>query len=130
MEIINDQPEEPSPSPELDGQKIRQLTALRRGAIRARSWCLITAGVCLVGALQLILNTIQLVRRTHSWGVRPTLYVFTTIAACIIAAYSIRRAIALGKEINKPFMEEPQTSPDFSTLSNGNHRLHDLENIQ
>src|SRR5688500_3938720 len=40
------------PEEELDGLRIRQLSALRRGAFRARSWCLIVVVICAVAVIQ------------------------------------------------------------------------------
>jgi hypothetical protein len=130
MEIIDDQPEKIEPPPELDGLRIRQLTALRRGAIRARSWCLITAVVCIVGTVQLLINTVQIMSRNHSWTWRATAYLLVAIGGCIAAIISLRRAQILKREIDKPLLDDPSTPPDFSTLSDGTQRWKSLENIE
>src|SRR4051794_23728897 len=99
-EIVDDTTDEPnepvvaqpSPEEELDGQRIRQFTALRRGAIRARSWCLIAATVCGVAAVQLVIKSIQNVRHTHAWGLRPTGFVLFAVAALMVGGYFVRRA--------------------------------------
>src|SRR5436305_15021192 len=107
-QIVDDTPvelpvaPEPPPDAELDGQKIRQLIALRRGAIRARSWCLIAAAVCGVAAVQLVVKTIQNIRHTHTWGLRPTGFVLFATGALIIASMFLRRAAELKREIDKP----------------------------
>src|SRR5437763_15876747 len=112
-QIVDDTPvelpvaPEPPPDAELDGQKIRQFTALRRGAIRARSWCLIAATVCGVAAVQLIIKSVQNVRHTHTWGLRPTGFVLFAVAALMVAGYFLRRAKELKREIDKPMLEEP-----------------------
>jgi hypothetical protein len=130
MEIIDDQPEKSDHPPELDGLRIRQLTALRRGAIRSRSWCLITAAVCIVGTVQLLINIVQVIRYEHSLGLRAMGYLLVAIGGCIAAIFSIWRAQILKREIDKPLLDEPKNPPDFSTLSDGSERWKSLENIE
>jgi ABC-type nickel/cobalt efflux system permease component RcnA len=130
MEIIDDQPESVEPEPELDGQRIRQLAALRRGAIRARSWCLITAGVCLVGAIQLVIFSVQLIRAPGSAWLRIPCYLMVAAAGLWLTVYFLRRARVLKREIGRSALGQPETSPDFSQLSDGSQRWKNLEDIR
>jgi hypothetical protein len=114
---------------DLSGVRIRQIAALRRGAIRARSWCLIAAGVCVVGAIQLIIKTVQNVRHEHAWGLRPTGFVLFAIAGLMVAVFFFRRAAELKREIDKPMLPPPETPPDFEPLSDGSQRWKNLEDI-
>jgi DNA-directed RNA polymerase subunit M/transcription elongation factor TFIIS len=115
---------------EIDGTKIRQLSAMRRGAIRARSWCLIVVVVCLVGAVELVIKTIENVRHVRHWGLRPTGFILFAVAGVMIAVYFFRRARELKREIDKPALQDPPRPPDFSTLSDGSQRWKHLEDIR
>src|SRR5688500_20375866 len=65
------EPGEDERADELDGLRIRQLSALRRGAYRGRSYALIGVGACVVTAIQLLLMMIAHVRG-RGWGVYQT----------------------------------------------------------
>jgi hypothetical protein len=130
MEIIDDQPESVEPEPELDGQRIRQLAALRRGTIRARSWCLIAAGVCLVGAIQLVIFSVQLLHAGGSWGLRVGCYLVAAVGGVWLMVFFLRRARVLKKEIQKSALGQPESLPDFSQLSDGSQRWKNLEELR
>jgi hypothetical protein len=135
MEIIDDQPPDDTEAKtaaeaELDGLKIRQFTALRRGAIRQRSWSLIAAALCVIGALQLIINAIQLTRHERSWGLWQTLYILIAPIAVYVALYFLKKARALKREIENSNLQQPEAPPDFSTLSDGSERWKNLEDIR
>jgi hypothetical protein len=132
--VVDDTPQEEEPAApqadaELDGLKIRQVIALRRGAIRARSWCLIAAAVCGVAAVQLVIKTIQNVRHTHTWGLRPTGFVLFAVGALIVASMFLRRAAELKREIDKPPPPDPASPPVFDSLSDGSQRWKNLEDV-
>ena len=55
---------------ELDGTRIRQLTTLRRAAIRARTYLQIGFVVCGTGGVQLTLKAMLRVRFEHVWDIR------------------------------------------------------------
>jgi len=135
MEIIDDEPQDGSqrpgePDAELDGLKIRQFTALRRSAIRMRSWLLIAATICAVGALQLIILAVQLTHGNHSWGLWQTLYALVAGLAVLGARHFFRKARECKREIEKPILKDPETPPDFSTLGDGSERWKKLEDIR
>ena len=122
-------PQTPQRDEELDGLKIRQLIALRRGAIRARSWCLIAAAVCVVAAIQLIVKTVQNVRHTQSWGLRATGFTLFAVGGLMVAGIFLRRAAELKREIDQPTQPAPSKPPEFEALSDGSQRWKNLEDL-
>src|SRR5256885_12952697 len=73
----------PAPEPEpatLNAARVRQLSALRRGAYRARSYCIVAAGGGAVAAAPPAQMTGRHVR-AHGWQVPPTRDAFGILAA-------------------------------------------------
>jgi hypothetical protein len=124
---------EPEPPP-LNAARVRQLSALRRGAYRARSYCLVAVAACAVAEGQLVLMTVRHVRAL-GWGPRPLGYLCGIVAAMMAAAFVLRRAAELNRELRTrtdPPAEAagaPET-PDFSTLSDGSHAWKNLEQMR
>lgn len=112
---------------ELSGLKIRQISDLRRGAVRTRSWLLIVAIVCAVGAIQLIFLAVSGYRS----GLRlaPLGDLAASVLAVILCMYFSNRAVAAHHEIKKSHLEEPLAPPDFSTLSDGSQHSANLERM-
>jgi hypothetical protein len=110
---------------DLSGLKIRQISALRRGAYRTRSWLMIAAIACIVGAAQLIF----LAARAHRIGqqLAPLGDILVAIVALLLCLYFARRAAEVNREIQQSRLEEPTTPPDFSTLRDGSQRWTNLE---
>jgi hypothetical protein len=129
MEIIDDQPDEIERPAELNGGRIRQLAALRRGAIRARSWCLIAAGVCGVGAIQLVIFALRGIRG-GGWKIRAICYLLVAVAGFVLMGFFLRRAARLKREIGKSAIGEAEGVPDFSSLSDGSQRWKNLEELR
>jgi hypothetical protein len=120
-------PSDDSDEADLSGLKIRQISDLRRGAHRSRSWLIIGAVACLVGAAQLIYFAIH----NHGLGMRAaaledTLFVVLALAFCV---YFLRRAREMNREISNSKLEEPTTPPDFSSLRDGSQRWKNLEDL-
>src|SRR5687767_1365219 len=86
---------------ELDGVRIRQLAALKRGAYRARSYALIVAAAGAVAGVQLIVMTLEHVL-TRGWGAYPTGYVLAAAVAAMLVFHFGRRAMELHREIRTP----------------------------
>ena len=107
-------------SDELDGIRIRRLAAVRKAAYRARSHCIIAAVACLVVAIQLIWSAVERL---------APLYALFAIAALVGTLSFVRRAAKLHREAMQSLLDEPTTSPDFSTLSDGSQQASNLENI-
>jgi hypothetical protein len=110
--------------------RIANYTALRMGAIRARSWWLIAMVLAILIVLDMMANAALYVAMFHRWGVWPTLRVVIGVLCTKFAAHAWRRAAALHREISKSAIPEPTTPPDFSTLDDGSDRLKQLENIR
>lgn len=126
-ETADDQPA-PLDEPEegdLSGQKIKQISALRRGAYRTRSWLMIGAISCAVAAAQLIYLAIQ-ARRS---GQRLTALgeVLTAVFSLFLCVYFSRRAVEAHREIQQSRLQDPTTPPDLSTLSDGSQRWKNLQ---
>ena len=121
-------------SPTLNAARVRQLSALRRGTYRARSYCVIAIAVCAVAAGQLALMTVRHVRAA-GWQVRPVGYVCGILAAMMACMFFVRRVLELTRELRpqRGFPVEPsapEAQPDFSTLSDGSHAWKNLEQMR
>jgi hypothetical protein len=118
------------PTEQLNADRIRQLTRLRRATIRSRSWCLIGAIVGFVAAAELVFKIVQNFRYGHGWGFLTAAFVFCAIASGLIAVLFFRRYVELHREIQTPILRDPATPPDFSTLSDGSQRWKNLEEMK
>ena len=112
---------------ELSGLRIRQISDLRRGAVRTRSWLLIGAIVCAVGAIQLLF----LAASGYRSGLRlsPLGDLAASVLAVILCIYFSTRALAAHRELKQSHLEEPPVPPDFSTLSDGSQHSANLERM-
>ena len=124
--------EEPAARP-LTAARVRQLSALRRGAYRARSYCVVAIVACAVAEGQLAMMTVRHVRAL-GWQWRPVGYVCGIVAAMMATAYFLRRAAELTREL-RPSRDAAgapgdQSTPDFSTLSDGSHAWKNLEQMR
>jgi hypothetical protein len=130
MQDADDHPDERDD--ELDGLRIRQLAALRRGAYRARSYAIIGAVAAFVVAVQLVIMTVQYVRSHGGWGRWPSGYALFAAAAGMVGFYFARRALEVHREIRTPapLPPTPEGGPDFSTLSDGSQQWKNLEDIR
>jgi hypothetical protein len=124
------EPEPPEDERPLDSLRVRQLAAARRGAYRARSYCVIALGACAVAAAQLVFMTVRHVSYA-GWQLRPVGYVCGILAAAMAAAFFYRRAAEFTRELSRrpEALAEPLTPPDFSTLSDGSHHWKNLEEM-
>jgi len=77
---------------------------------------------------QLALMTVRYVR-AFGWQPRPVGYLCGVVAAMMAAAFFLRRAAELTRELRTrpPGAEAP---PDFSTLSDGSHAWKNLEQMR
>src|SRR4051812_13621764 len=118
---------EPESRP-ITAARVRQLSALRRGAYRTRSYLVVVIAACAVAEGKLALMTLRHVR-AFGWQPRALGYVCGIIAAMMAAAFLLRRAAELTRELRtRP--PEPEAAPDFSTLSDGSHAWKNLEQMR
>jgi hypothetical protein len=135
LPIIDDTPppdSQPDPESTFNQLRIRQLTALRMGAIRSRSWWLIAFYTALLTTLNLLVRaTLSLsLSLTHHLTITPILELTAAIALLVLARYARRKAAAFKREIDHSALTEPAEPPDFSPLSNGSDRWKNLENVR
>jgi len=114
----------------IDRLRIDNYTALRMGAIRARSWWIIGFFLAILVVLNMLGNTIIYVWVLHRWDIWPTMQTAGCILAVMFARHAYRRAADYKREIDHSALSEPTTPPDFSTLDNGSERWKHLENIR
>jgi DNA-directed RNA polymerase subunit RPC12/RpoP len=133
LPVVDDTPlavTEPDRESAFDKLRIENYTALRMGAIRARSWWLI--GLCLSGVvvLDMLGKSVIYVWVFHHWGIDPTLRIIAAAASAVFARHAYHRAAEFKREIDHSAIPEPAAPPDFSTLQNGSEQWKNLENIR
>jgi hypothetical protein len=114
----------------FDKLRIENCTALRMGAIRARSWWLIALCMTLLVALDMLGRTAIFIWVFHRLDAVQCLRIALTIGTLYFARHAWRRARAFKLEIEQSAIPEPTTPPDFSTLGNGSERWKHLENVR
>ncbi len=111
---------------DLDGVKIRQLASVRRAAFRSRSYCVVGAMFCLVASGQLIFKAVMHLRSGDN--LRLALFYLVIVPLCWSVAYRFYgRAQKFYQEATQSALAEPETPPDFSSLSDGSQRWKSLE---
>jgi hypothetical protein len=110
---------------ELSELHIRNISNLRRGAYRERSYWIIGAALCLVAAVKLLQIAWAAWRRDLKLGLAGD--VAGAVAAAMIFFIAIRRITELTHEIRRSRLAEPTQPPDFSHLGDGSQRIRDLE---
>jgi DNA-directed RNA polymerase subunit RPC12/RpoP len=120
---------EKSREDEINSLKIRQLSRGRRAAIRTQGYCIVTAGGCAVGAIQLLINA---VKRFHAHGNPIPAIAYLILAAGLLRLgyYFLRLSIKYNAEAKKHSLPDPPTPPDFSTLSDGSQQIRHLEDMR
>jgi ribosomal protein L37AE/L43A len=124
---------------ELDTVRIRQLSTERRAIYRQRSYVIVFAGACLVGAIQLGWMAYQHVRDI-GLGAKPAGYILFAIAGIVGAVMLWKKASRMTVGMNarnrgfSPVMpgetSPPPTEPDFSTLGDGRDRWEKLNEVK
>jgi predicted RNA-binding Zn-ribbon protein involved in translation (DUF1610 family) len=130
---VPDAGEEPEtadvPEEELSAIRIRQIAAGRRATYRARSYCIIAAGVCAVATVQLVWMIVQQTRAL-GWGLQCTGYLLFALLSVQGVIYFATRALRLHHEARQTSLPEPAREPDFSTLDDGSKRVQNLEDVR
>ena len=116
----------------LSALRIRQYTALRRGAFRARSHALIGAVACGFAGVLLLLIAVAHAVAVRGGGLIPLGCALGSIATIALALHFARRVRDLNREIATPapLPPAPPGGPDFSTLSDGSQQWKNLEDIR
>ena len=132
--VVDDEPEPAAgndniPEEELSAIRIRQIAAGRRATYRARSYCIIAAGVCAVATVQLVWMIVQQ-SRASGWGMQCTGYALFALLGVQGAFYFALRAARLHREAKQSSLTELTHDPDFSTLDNGSKRVQNLEDVR
>jgi hypothetical protein len=115
---------------EISKLRIEQFAALRRGAIRSRSWWVITQIACLFIVLDALGQIYVYVATWRRWGIGPTVGLLVIIGAVALAIHGRRRAREFQKEIETSALSDPTEPPDFSTLGDGSDLLKNFEDIR
>jgi hypothetical protein len=115
-------------SNDLSTARIRDLSAARRALIRIRSWCVVGALVSGVAVAELGW-LLALHVRQQGWFWKPVLYAALIPLAGFWAVYFARRALVATEELRKPVLQDPETPPDFSTLSDGSQQWKNLDGM-
>lgn len=118
-------------SAELDGLRMRHIVVIRRAAMRSRTYHIVGAAGCLMGAAKLILMTITEVRQV-GWHLRQVSFVLFAVAALFGVFYFLGRAAYWNRESRRPASPLPDNlpPPDFSTLGDGSQQVKNLEELQ
>ena len=116
---------------ELDSLRMRHIVVIRRAAMRSRTYCIVGAGGCLIGAIKLILMTVAEVRR-FGWHLRQISFVLFAVAAFFGVSYFLGRAAHWNRESRRSAADtsDDLPPPDFSTLSDGSQHARNLEDIR
>jgi hypothetical protein len=117
-------PAEDDRDAELSGMRIRQISSLRRGIARTRSYYLIALAVCIGGVAQLVFLGVESVRAGRRSF--PVLYAVMGLILLSICPRLIRRIRQLSVEMRQTAMPPPDAPPDFSSLSDGTQRWESL----
>jgi len=139
---------------ELNGFRMRQIVANKRGAIRSQTYCIVGACLGALGAAKLVQMTIYYVKPL-GWRAQPVGYVLFAAALLVGSLWCLRRAAYWNAESKlNPFagrcakcghdladspeecaecgepVEANTANPDFSGLSDGSHFARDLEEMK
>ena len=113
---------------ELDSLRMRHLIVTRRTAIRTRTYFVTGAFGCLVGGVELVIMTVNEVRRV-GWHLRQVGFVLSALLGFWGAVCLFQRAAYWGRQGRAVTIPEPETPPDFTTLSDGSQYARNLENL-
>ena len=114
---------------ELDGLRMRHVIVTRRAAIRSRTYNVLGAAGCVMAAVKLGIIAVQQGRRA-GWHAAQGALVVMAVAAVYFGWHFLQRARAWGRESRGSAMPEPETPPDFSTLSDGSQHARSLEELK
>ncbi len=112
----------------LNERHIKSIAHEKRAAYRNRTYMLLIAITCVVGASQLCWLAYGQVLE-HKW--KPVAACAVIAGGLILASLGFfRRARAYGIEAKKTAITEPNVEPDFAPLSDGSQVVENLENLE
>jgi len=112
----------------LNSLRIRKVAQLHRGTTRVASYFLIVAGACGVIAVDLMERATKLVVRNGA-SITPIIYGAAALALIVLGFRMWRRFRQLSIEARRRNLPNPETTPDFSTLSDGSQVVRNLEKL-
>jgi hypothetical protein len=116
----------------LNSNRIRQMAALRRAAIRTRSYCFIALCLCVAAMAEF---TFEAVREWPTpFSLRriwlPILYIACVILIGVIGLPALGRLFVRNhREAKQSVIAPPTTPPDFSQLQDGSQIARNLEEM-
>lgn len=138
---------------ELNSLRMRHIVVSRRTAIRSRTYCIIGAASCLMGAVKLVMMIVTDVK-IAGWHLQQYAYAVFVAASLYVAGLLARRAAYWKRESRAPLFPQGKCTqcgndlpaatdrcpecgaaipadqpPDFSTLSDGSQHARNLENL-
>jgi hypothetical protein len=116
----------------LNPTRIRQMAALRRAAIRTRSYCVIALVGSAVGAVQCVFDAVRRWPAPVSFrGILVCLLFLLSAAALIgLGGYFLRLARRFHREAKQSAIVPPEVPPDFSKLQDGSQIVKNLEDME
>jgi hypothetical protein len=113
---------------ELSELRIRNISNLRRGAYRSRSWLIMATSVCIVAAAKFVQITVVAIRsRLYLAAIGDALCV---VAALVMTSMIGPKIVALTREIRRSRLQvPPEEPPDFSRLGDGSQRWKKLDEL-
>ncbi|MGD0390200.1 MAG: hypothetical protein ABSC42_14735 [Tepidisphaeraceae bacterium] len=115
----------------LNSTRIRQMAALRRAAIRSRSYCVIALGGCVVGAAQCAFEGVRRWPTPASFrGILVCgLFMLSAAALMVVGLYFLRLARRFHRQARQSAILPPEVPPDFSKLQDGSQIVKNLEEM-
>ena len=139
---------------ELNSLRMRHIIVTRRTAIRSRTYNIVGVALCIMGAIKLVIMTVQDVR-AGGWHLLQWAYIVLAVAALYAAGYLCTRIVYWTRQSRAPIffagkcancgqdlpegasvcldcgtrVQKDETPPDFSTLSDGSQHAKNLENL-
>jgi hypothetical protein len=118
--VIREEPESTPETPrdDLDGRRIEQIAALRRGLYRTRSYCLIAMWGCFGAAVQ----GVWIIVRQQGWGWLAAAMLISAILLIAVGIFFLRKSRQLAAAARQAAPAAmPAATPDFTTLGDGTH---------
>jgi hypothetical protein len=114
---------------QMDAMRVHALARGRRATIRVRSWLIVATVGCIAIAGELIRKSVVALHALGRLSSRTVIFFIFAAASLLAAAWLGRRAMAITRELAKPLLDEPETPPDFSTLSDGSQHWKNLDQM-